>query len=172
MKLKFGFLSVLGLTALVFVAACSNNNSNNSEATPSQSNMSEGIAPIENIPPVTAPPEELSETSNLPKTSINFKQKDHDFGKINQETENKKVFKFTNTGKEPLLISNAVGSCGCTVPEYPKEPIAPGKTGEIVVIYKPGQQKGSQSKTVTLTANTEPTTTVLNIKADVQELKK
>ena len=94
----------------------------------------------------------------------------HDFGKINQDTENKKIFTFTNTGTEPLVISNAVGSCGCTVPSYPKEPIAPGKTGEIEVVYKPGKQKGVQSKTVTITANTEPKTTRLSISADVQEI--
>ena len=83
-------------------------------------------------------------------------------------SENKYVFKFVNTGKEPLMISDAKGSCGCTVPEYPKEPIAPGATGEIKVVYKPGAQQGSQTKTVTVTANTDPPQTLLNISADVQ----
>jgi hypothetical protein len=69
-----------------------------------------------------------------------------------------------------LVISNAVGSCGCTVPEYPKHPIAPGETGEINVVYKPGKQEGQQNKTVTVTANTEPAQTVLRILADVQKV--
>ena len=107
---------------------------------------------------------------NTPKTSIAFAESEHDFGKINQDSENKKIFKFTNTGTEPLIITNAKGSCGCTVPTFPTEPIAPGKTGDIEVIYKPGKQKGSQTKTVTVTANTEPANTVVNIKADVQEI--
>lgn len=106
----------------------------------------------------------------LPPTTIVFEEMDYDFGKIDQNTENKKMFKFTNTGKEALVIENAKGSCGCTVPKYPKKPIQPGETGEIEVVYKPGKQKGVQNKTVTLTANTEPSNTILKIKADVQEV--
>lgn len=103
-----------------------------------------------------------------PVTSVSFSQTSHNYGKIKQDTKNKHVFKFTNTGSDPLIIENAVGSCGCTVPEYPKEPIAPGKTGEIVVEYSPGKQQGLQNKTVTVTANTEPRTTTLNIAAEVE----
>ena len=102
-----------------------------------------------------------------PKTSIQFAEMEHDFGKIDQQTTNPKIFTFTNTGNEPLIISNAKGSCGCTVPEYPKQPIAPGETGEIKVVYSPGNQANQQTKSVTITANTEPATTVLRIKADV-----
>ncbi len=110
-----------------------------------------------NMPPVTGP-----------KTSIQFPVSAHDFGKVKQNSENKYNFKFTNTGKEPLLISDAKGSCGCTVPNYPKEPINPGATAEIEVVYKPGAQQGNQTKTVTVTANTDPPQTMLNITADVQ----
>jgi hypothetical protein len=105
-----------------------------------------------------------------PVTNIGFKAESHDFGKIKQDSENHYVFNFINTGQEPLVISNAVGSCGCTVPEYPKHPIAPGETGEINVVYKPGKQEGQQNKTVTVTANTEPAQTVLRILADVQKV--
>jgi len=102
-----------------------------------------------------------------PKTSIQFAEMEHDFGTIDQNTTNPKTFTFTNTGEHPLIISNAKGSCGCTVPSYPKEPIAPGETGEIEVIYRPGTQANQQTKTVTITANTEPAQTVLRIKANV-----
>jgi hypothetical protein len=104
-----------------------------------------------------------------PPTTITFEKMDHDFGEVMQDSENKYKFKFTNTGSNPLIISSAQGSCGCTVPSYPKEPIAPGKTGEIEVVYSPGKQENAQSKTVTLVANTEPSTTVLNIKAFVKK---
>lgn len=104
-----------------------------------------------------------------PPTAIAFAQTEHDFGKIKQNTENKHIFKFTNTGSNPLIIQDAKGSCGCTVPKYPKEPIAPGEQGEIEVVYSPGTQKGLQTKTVTLTANTEPNQTTLQIKAEVEE---
>ena len=102
-----------------------------------------------------------------PKTSIKFNKDSHDFGNIEQDTENKYSFAFTNTGNEPLKIKNAKGSCGCTVPNYPKEPIMPGKTGQIDVVYKPAKQKGNQSKTVTVSANTNPENTILRISANV-----
>lgn len=105
---------------------------------------------------------------NGPTTSIKFAAMEHDFGTIEQDSKNTQVFKFTNTGKEPLIISNATGSCGCTVPNYPRNPIAPGETGEIEVVYSPGKQVNQQTKTVSITANTEPATTVLRIKANVK----
>jgi hypothetical protein len=103
-----------------------------------------------------------------PPTTIDFNKMEHDFGTIEQNTTNPYTFTFTNTGSEPLIISDARGSCGCTVPEYPREPVAPGETGEIKVVYSPGNQKNQQTKTVTITANTEPSTTVLRIKANVK----
>ena len=83
---------------------------------------------------------------NGPKTSMNFAQMAHDFGTIEQNSENEYVFEFTNTGGEPLIIQNAQGSCGCTVPEYPREPIAPGETGEIKRLSRTTSTKNSDSK--------------------------
>jgi hypothetical protein len=103
-----------------------------------------------------------------PTTNVSFAETSHDFGSVSQDSENTKIFTFTNTGSEPLIIENAKGSCGCTVPKYPKEPIAPGGTGEIEVVYKPGKQQNKQTKTVTITANTEPAKSILTITADVQ----
>jgi len=102
-----------------------------------------------------------------PKTSIQFEEMEYNFGKIEQNSRNPHTFTFTNTGEHPLIISQAKGSCGCTVPQYPREPIAPGETGEIEVVYSPGTQKNQQTKTVTITANTEPETTILRIRANV-----
>lgn len=104
-------------------------------------------------------------------TVMSFAQMKHDFGTIDQNTENEYVFEFTNEGDKPLIIETANGSCGCTVPEFPREPIAPGATGEIRVMYKPGKQKGLQNKTVTVIANTNPRETRLNISANVQEVQ-
>lgn len=109
-----------------------------------------------------------SKVASMPKTAIQFATYEHDFGQVMQDSENKYIFKFTNTGSEPLVIETAKGSCGCTVPEYPKEPIPPGGSGEIGVVYKPGKQKGQQNKNITITANTDPVQTVVKIKADVQ----
>lgn len=102
-----------------------------------------------------------------PKTLVVFDEYDFDFGDIDQNSENEKIFKFTNTGKEPLIITNAKGSCGCTVPEYPREPIAPGESGDIKVIYSPGKQQFKQTKSITITANTDPETTILKVYANV-----
>ncbi|MCB0431384.1 MAG: DUF1573 domain-containing protein [Flavobacteriales bacterium] len=105
-----------------------------------------------------------------PSTTIKFEEDAFDFGNVKQHSTNEHIFKFKNTGSEPLVISNAVGSCGCTVPLFTKDPIAPGATGEIKVEYKPGTQKGNQTKTVTVTANTDPPQTRVNITAFVQEV--
>jgi len=124
------------------------------------------ISPTQpNLPAPAAAPV-LSETRA--KTAVQFAESSHNFGKIKQDSKHTKIFKFTNTGKEPLIIENAIGSCGCTVPLFPKEPIKPGATGEIVVEYSPGKQQGAQTKTVTITANTDPIVTTLNISADVE----
>lgn len=144
----------------------------------SSSEMAVVSAPASNVsanptinpvtPGVIANPEPVKPSG--PPTAIKFEKEEHDFGKIKQDTQNKYKFKFKNTGTNPLLIENAVGSCGCTVPTYPKEPIAPGAIGEIEVVYSPGKQKGQQQKTVTVTANTEPKETRVQIKAEVEEV--
>ncbi len=101
-------------------------------------------------------------------TTVQFSETEFDFGKMKQGDQVEHIFKFTNTGNEPLIIEDAKGSCGCTVPSYPKEPIAPGATGEILVKFNSAGKSNNQQKTVTLTANTNPLTTVLTIKAFVE----
>ena len=100
-------------------------------------------------------------------TSIQFEKTMHDFGRIEDGEQVRTVFKFTNTGKFPLLISNAQASCGCTVPRWSREPIRVGETGEIAVQFDSHGKRGENEKTVTVTANTNPTTTVLTIKSTV-----
>ncbi len=106
--------------------------------------------------------------ANLPKTTIKFNEMEHDFGKIKQGDKVKYSFKFKNNGKEPLIINSAKGSCGCTVPSYPKEPVAPGAEGVIDVEFNSAGKSGAQTKTVTLNANTDPNPTRLTIKAEVE----
>ena len=97
---------------------------------------------------------------------ITFAEKEFDFGTITQGTKVEHVFKFTNTGEAPLVIVNAKSSCGCTVPSYPKEPVAPGDTAELLVKFN-GSGKNQVSKTVTITANTETGKETIKIKAFV-----
>lgn len=97
---------------------------------------------------------------------ISFEETEHDFGTIDQGTAVEHTFKFTNTGDAPLVITNATSSCGCTVPTWTKEPIAPGETGEMLVKFN-GSGQNQVTKTVTVTANTEAGTEQLKIKAFV-----
>lgn len=95
----------------------------------------------------------------------------HDFGTVLMGSENTCSFKVTNTGNKPLLIADVQASCGCTTPEKPEDPIAPGKSDIIKVGFKPNSQsidKKPISKTVTITANTEPRLTVVTVKAIVE----
>lgn len=100
-------------------------------------------------------------------TSIKYEQTQFDFGKINEGAKVKTQFAFTNTGNKPLLIAHAQGSCGCTVPEWPREPIAPGKSGIINVEFDSNGKRGEQLKTVTVTTNTDPQENMLYVKATV-----
>ncbi len=98
---------------------------------------------------------------------FSFKEESHNFGTIEEGTIAKHDFEFTNTGEAPLVITNAQGSCGCTVPEWPREPIAPGETGKIHVEFNSTNRTGNQTKQVTLTANTIPNKKILRISAQV-----
>lgn len=173
-KLNIGFM--IAMVALFIVTGCANEskdtaNSAAAATTADNASSADKASNLTNTANANTPAAKTDEPAyDGPLTSMSFDHMEHDFGQIDQQTENEHVFKFTNTGTEPLVISKAKGSCGCTVPEYPKEPIPPGEDGEIRVVYKPGKQKNKQTKRVTVTANTEPEQTVLKITAEVQEL--
>ncbi|MCF8302097.1 MAG: DUF1573 domain-containing protein [Bacteroidales bacterium] len=103
--------------------------------------------------------------ADLPE--ITFKETEHDFRKVIRGEVVSYNFKFTNTGNGNLLISNVSTSCGCTVSEYPEEPISPGEEGYVTVTFDSKGRKGFQNKSVTILANTQPSRTVLRIKAEV-----
>jgi Protein of unknown function (DUF1573) len=103
-----------------------------------------------------------------PSTTIKYEEESFDFGMVKEDEHVIHVFKFKNTGAEPLVISNARGSCGCTVPTWPKEPIAPGAMGEIKVDFNSAGKPGNQSKRITVVANTNPTETFLTIQGIVR----
>ncbi len=98
---------------------------------------------------------------------ITFDKTEHDFGTINEGDIVETIFAFTNTGKSELIILSAKGSCGCTVPEWPKEPILPGEKGEIKVKFNSDRKPNKQQKQVTLATNTDAGKEILIIKAQV-----
>lgn len=117
--------------------------------------------------PAAKPVKEPEVRPEGPLPEFAFAKEEHDFGKINEGDQVDYIFEFTNTGEAPLIISSAKGSCGCTVPEWPKEPIAVGDKGEIKVKFNSKKKPGIQNKTVTITSNTFPKQKKIRIKADV-----
>ena len=90
-----------------------------------------------------------------------------DYGTIEHDADGNREFKFKNTGKEPLIIYSATGSCGCTVPTWPKEPIKPGETGSIKVHYDT-KRVGNFEKTITVASNGKTPSKTLKIKGIVK----
>ncbi len=107
-----------------------------------------------------------SAEGKLPK--FEFETVEYDFGTVTEGQIVKYTFKFKNTGNADLVITDARGSCGCTVPTYPENAIPPGASGEISVQFDSNKRSGDQNKTVTLTANTSPTEFVLSLKGFVK----
>lgn len=105
------------------------------------------------------------ENPNAPEAV--FEQEVIDFGTIEYAADGNREFKFKNAGKEPLIIYSATGSCGCTVPTAPKEPIKPGEAGVIKVHYDT-KRVGSFEKTVTVSSNGKTASKILKIKGTVK----
>lgn len=100
--------------------------------------------------------------------TMDFVDTSYDFGTMHEGESSSYDFKFTNNGKSPLLISNAAGTCGCTVPDYPRSPIAPGESGVINVKFNSTNKEGLQNKAVNIFTNSNKGTHKLHITADVK----
>ncbi len=112
--------------------------------------------------------EEAVEAPATDGAQMEFQETTIDYGTIEQGSDPYRFFSFTNTGNAPLVITNAKGSCGCTVPTYPKEPILPGTDGEIKVRYDTNRV-GPFTKRVTLTTNVGDEPIILTIKGKVEK---
>jgi hypothetical protein len=108
---------------------------------------------------------EAAEDAN--KAEMTFTEDEFNFGTIKQNDIVNHDFVFTNTGKEPLVITEAHGSCGCTVPQWPKEPIKKGEKAVIKVTFNSAGKMGMQDKTVTITSNAKTNPRVLHLKGSV-----
>jgi hypothetical protein len=105
------------------------------------------------------------QTDNKPE--FKFAEETHDFGKVPQGKPVSWEFKFTNTGEEPLIISNVESTCGCTVPKYTTTPILKGQSGTITVIFNAASVQPSFSKAVTIKSNARTPNKLLYIKGEV-----
>lgn len=177
--MKYLSLTILFFGMLAFTACQSDGETNAAEDSPEVVDQTNNEDQVQN--PREARAASREETNNRadqtpeapkgPSTTVAFENDVHDFGTIKDGDKVKHTFVFTNTGSDPLILSNARGSCGCTVPEWPRDPIPPGETGKLTVEYD-SRNKGSvdgkvDTKFVTVTANTEPRTHRLTIRANV-----
>lgn len=103
---------------------------------------------------------------------MTFEKDSYNFGTITQGEKVYYSYKFKNTGKSPLIVLNATATCGCTVPEVPKEPVKPGEEGVIKVVFDSNGKQGVQDKAITVTSNAQPTIAQLHLTGEVKEQTK
>lgn len=162
-------------TALIF-SSCSSNNRPKAKSGEIVSSIAEGDQSDDELKQELLQTEKdeiqrkADEAANV--TTFTFDKMEHDFGNVTADTDNGTEFIVTNTGDKPLVIENVKASCGCTMPQKPENPIAPGKSDVIKVNFHPGlQQLNEIRKTITVTANTEPRLSTVSVRAFVEEAK-
>jgi hypothetical protein len=106
--------------------------------------------------------------AQMPKTTMEFYEKTFNFGKISADNPVKHIYKFKNTGTNPLIISKTDVSCGCTVPQFTDAPIPPGGEGEITVTFNPKGKSGAQHKNILVHSNAELEAVSIGFDADVK----
>ena len=162
--MRFSFTTLTMAALLVGFSACTEGGSDN---VTSKAVEAAPETPVNGKPEKFDPAKTQADVPSGPTTTMVFDSYEHDFGTMDEGDAVTHVFSFTNTGSEPLILDKCKGSCGCTVPQCPKEPIAPGASGEIEVKFNSKGKKNNQTKTVTINANTDPGQTILKIKAFV-----
>ncbi len=155
--------SFLFILSMAFALASCQNATQNTDGSTNADPAAQSVSPEVVNNPMTAADTKSEE--KLPEFS--FDNDAHDFGKTKQGDKVNYDFKFKNTGKGDLVITTASGSCGCTVPDWPKQPIKPGETGAIKVEFNSAGKQGMQRVTVTIIANTIPNTKVLTLTGEV-----
>jgi hypothetical protein len=113
------------------------------------------------------PVEEAIKPVLKPTTAISFAETTFDFGTVEEGTVVTHVYTFTNIGNEPLILADLRGSCGCTVPQWPREPIGPGESASITVEFNSKNKMGKRSQKVTITANTNPPQSFIYLMGEV-----
>lgn len=156
---QFSF-AILTLALAVVMTSCQ------SGTTAAQEEARTSVAPAP-TPPANPAPAPVAVPQG-PTTTMAFAEPSFDFGTVTEGEIVSHTFSFTNTGSEPLIISDAKGSCGCTVPSKPTAPIAPGEAGEITVQFNSKNKKGDRNQKVTVTANTNPAQTFIYLTGKVE----
>ena len=142
---------MIALAGVIFTSCQQNTAQESNEAATTEHAVSSTSTPAEDAPVLT------------------FEKESHDFGKIKQGETIQYDFKFKNTGKTPLIITNATATCGCTVPEIPKDPILPGAEGSIKVVFDSSGKMGMQDKIITVTSNGNPAINEVHIVGEITQ---
>ena len=162
--------SIMAVAVLVALASCQNSSSDvrdaarqNIENTGVQpANPNAAVDPAAQTPDPSAVP-----VPSGPTTTMEFAETTFDFGTVQDGEKVAHTYKFKNTGSEPLVFADAKGSCGCTVPKWPREPIAPGASSHVTVEFDSKGKGGKRNQKVTITANTNPPQTFLYLTGEV-----
>lgn len=161
MKMKTMKLAPLFLFCIGLIAIVSCNSGSNQEQKAEEIPLEElGEQPVGR----TVIPQPDSAVAILELVSDSY-----DFGEIKEGEKIEHEFRFTNTGSSPLIITNVQASCGCTTPEYSKNPIAPGEKGMVKVVFNSAGQPGKQHKIVTVSSNALSTNTLLHLRGEVKK---
>ena len=157
-QIKLGLLATL---LVAMFASCQNSNAVKDEA---RTAIENSVQPAQSA---VQPAAQTAEVPTGPTTEMTFQETEFDFGTITEGDKVSHTYTFKNTGNEPLILSNAKGSCGCTVPVWPREPIAPGDSGEVTVEFNSKNKRGQKNQKVTITANTNPPQTFIYLMGEV-----
>ena len=143
---------ILSLIVILGLVSCETKNDNLSTSLVNNPSSADGVKSGSNTP------------------AIRFETTEYDFGKVLQGEQVSHTFKFKNVGDAPLIISSIEKTCGCTTPDFSSKPIKPGESGKITVTYDSKGHKGFQNKRLIVKANTNPSETILRIKAQVENI--
>lgn len=116
----------------------------------------------------TKPAAASTTTTDSAEPEFKFEVEEYNFGTVKQGEKVEYEFRFTNAGSEPLIISNVQSTCGCTVPEWPKEPVQKGQTAEIKVIFNSAGKTGLQNRPITIFSNAKTSPKVVHLKGNVE----
>jgi molybdopterin-biosynthesis enzyme MoeA-like protein len=161
---------VIFIATILLLSACSSESKNGTYQSSVAANSATEAELKASLQEIEAEEQARLKEEMATNTTMEFESLTHDFGKILEDSENRASYVVKNTGKNPLIIDKVEVSCGCTTASKPEKPILPGKTDKIEIIFHPKVgQLNQQEKTVTVTANTEPKTALLVLKANVQK---
>lgn len=167
--MKKNLIFTFAMAVALMATSCNQENTTDTATTGTEATAATPAADATVANPNIATTEPTAATPANPNApAMSFKETVYDFGTVKQGEVVNHTFTFTNTGKEPLIIENASASCGCTVPEWTKTPVAPGQTGEIKVQFNSTGKAGQQAPMVTIRANTEPNITQVSLKGTVE----